>query len=265
MSLTGSISIGKIVGALSAALLVFCSCHAFAEDPSAEEGWQHSVDIYVWGAAVGGETNSGTGVDVSFGDLLDNLEFSAMGAYQARKGKWSVMADVIYLDVSNTVRVDLGGELINVPVEVDTDLTSWVVHAGGAYNFYEGEKDSMAGLTFGARFLDMSTDILVAFESRIPELDPEIPISASEGLLDFFAGFHGVVPLGERWYLPWAANIGTGDSDISWAALAGVGYRASHLWNVVLTYRHQAWNFDNTVIIDDLEFSGPMLGAVFHF
>ena len=111
----------------------------------------------------------------------------------------------------------------------------------------------------------MSTDILVAFESRIPELDPEIPISASDGVLDFFAGFHGVVPLGERWYLPWAANIGTGDSDISWAALAGVGYRVSDRWNAILTYRHQAWEFDDTLIIDDLEFSGPMLGAVFHF
>lgn len=227
--------------------------------------WQHSVDIYVWGAAVGGETNSGTGVDVSFGDLLDNLEFSAMGAYQARKGKWSVAVDVIYLDVSNTEKLELGGNFITVPAEVDIGLTSWVVHAGGAYNFYEGDGGAMAGLTFGARYLDMSIDILVAFESRIPGLDPRIPINASEGVLDVFAGLHGVIALGERWYLPWAANVGTGDSDISWAALAGVGYRASSRWNAVLTYRHQAWKFDNTVIIDNLEFSGPMLGAVFHF
>ena len=188
-----------------------------------------------------------------------------MGAYQARKGKWAVMADVIYLDVSNSEKLELGGDFLKVPVEVDTDLTSWVVHAGGAYNFHQGERGTMAGLTFGARYLDMSTDILVAFESRIPEFDPEIPISVSEGVLDFYAGFHGVIALGERWYLPWAANVGTGDTDVSWAAFAGLGYRVSDRWNAVLTYRHQAWEFDDTVIIDDLEFSGPMLGAVFHF
>ena len=256
---------GNIATILGAVFLAICSSVALADDPPAAEEWQHSVDIYLWGAAVGGETNSGTGVDVSFGDLLDNLEFSAMGAYQVRKGKWSVMADVIYLDVSNTETVELGGDFLTVPAEVDVGLTSWVVHAGGAYRFYEGNGGTMAGLTFGARYLDMSTDILVAFDSRIPELDPEIPISASEGVLDVFAGLHGVVSLGERWYLPWAANVGTGDSDISWSALLGVGYRASERWNAVLSYRHQAWEFDNTAIIGDLEFSGPMLGAVFHF
>jgi opacity protein-like surface antigen len=250
---------------LAAVFLIAFPPGTQAQDLVADDTWKHSLDIYLWGASVGGQTNSGTDVDVSFSDLLDNLEFGAMGAYQARKGKWSVMADVIYLDVSNTKNIEVGGDRIRVPAEVDVDLTSWVVHAGGAYNFYEDEKGSMVGLTFGARYLDMSTDILVAFESRIPELDPEIPISASEGVLDFFAGFHGVVPIGERWYLPWAANIGTGDSDISWAALAGVGYRASSRWNVVLSYRHQAWDFNDTLIIDNLDFSGPMLGAAFQF
>jgi opacity protein-like surface antigen len=265
MKLTELSLTGTIVRILGFALLVSCSSPGIADELPAEKEWQHSVDIYVWGAAVGGETNSGTGVDVSFDDLLDNLEFSAMGAYQARKGKWSVMADLIYLDVSNRAKFELGGDSIRVPVEVDTDLTSWVVHAGGAYNFYEGDGGTMAGLTFGARYLDMSTDIVVGLESRVPELDPEIPISASEDVLDFFAGLHGVITLGERWFLPWAANVGTGDSDISWAALAGVGYRVSDRWNAILTYRHQAWDFEDTVIIDSLEFSGPMLGAVVRF
>lgn len=250
---------------VAACLALICPPMASAEDGEAGNLWQHGVYVYLWGAGVSGNTNSGSGADVSFRDLLDNLEFGAMGAYRARKGKWSVLADVIYLDVSNNTKLELGGDLVKVPAEVDIDLTSWVVHAGGAYNFYENDRGTQAGLTLGLRYLDMSTDILVAFETRIPELDPRIAISASEGVLDIFAGLHGTVALGERWYIPWAANLGTGDSDFSWAALAGVGYRASPRWNVLLTYRHQVWEFDDTVIIDDLEFSGPMLGAAFHF
>ena len=231
-------------------------------DQSAGE-WQHSMEIYVWGASVGGRTNSGTDVDVPFDDLIDNLEFSAMGAYQARKGKWAVMADIIYLDVASTESLELGN-LVKVPAEVDAGLTSWVVHAGGAYNFYEGHGGTMAGVTFGARYLDMSTDILVTLEGPISGLDREIPISGSDGVLDITAGLHGAVTFGERWFLPWAANIGTGDSDISWMAHAGIGYRPSPSWNAMLTYRHQVWEFDDTVIIDELEFSGPMLGVAFH-
>ena len=250
---------------VAACLALVCPPMANAEDGEGGNGWQHSVDVYLWGAGVGGNTSSGSGVDVSFSDLLDNLEFGAMGAYHARKGDWSMMADVIYLDVSNNRKIELGGDRVNVPGEIDIDLTSWVVHAGGAYNFYDNDGGTQAGLTFGVRYLDMSTDILVAFESRIPEFDPEISLNASESVLDIFAGLHGIVALGGRWYIPWAANLGTGDSDLSWAVLAGVGYRASPRWNAMLTYRHQAWKFDNTLIIEDLEFSGPMLGAVFHF
>lgn len=248
-----------------ACLVTVCPPLAQAENGEVGNGWQHSVNIYLWGAGVSSNTSSGSGVDVSFSDLLDNLEFGAMGAYRARKGDWSVMADIIYLDVSSDKKIELGGDLIKATAEVDIDLASWVVHAGGAYNFYDNDGGTQAGVTFGLRYLDMSTYILVAFETRIPELEPRIPINASEGVLDMFAGLHGTVALGERWYIPWAANLGTGDSKLSWAALAGVGYRASPRWNVLLTYRHQAWEFDDTLIIDDLEFSGPMLGATFNF
>jgi hypothetical protein len=84
---------------------------------------------------ISGTTSMGTGVDVDFKDILGNLEFGAMAACQARKGKWSLLTDVIYLDVSGDHQLDLippiGGDIINVSTNVNLDLTGWVIHQPG--------------------------------------------------------------------------------------------------------------------------------------
>ena len=55
------------------------------------------------------------------------------------------------------------------------------------------------------------------------------------------------------------------ESDLTWQAMAGVGYNASDSWDIVATYRYLAWEFDSSAAVSDLDFSGPMLGAIFRF
>ena len=80
--------------------------------------WQHGIAIYGWGAGIGGHAAGGTGVDVGFDTLLDNLEMAFMGSYQARKGRWSIMTDVLYPDLSADKQLDLippiGGDIIRI-------------------------------------------------------------------------------------------------------------------------------------------------------
>ena len=68
---------------------------------SAEDNaWDYSASVYLWGAGIQGSLANGAEVDASFGDILEELEFAIMGTYEARKGKWSVIGDVIYLDLA---------------------------------------------------------------------------------------------------------------------------------------------------------------------
>jgi opacity protein-like surface antigen len=91
-----------------------------------------------------------------------------------------------------------------------------------------------------------------------------VPLSASGDVWDAIIGMRGIISLGDRWFVPWGANIGAGDSDLTWQAMTGVGFKASSWADIALTYRYLKWELD-TDLVDDLSFSGPMLGVIFRF
>ena len=64
--------------------------------------WEHTAVLYMIGAGIDGTAGVGPvegDVDVSFGDILDNLEFGGMAAYRADNGPFAVVADLIYMDL----------------------------------------------------------------------------------------------------------------------------------------------------------------------
>ncbi len=256
----------KIFAALSVCTLF--SQPVMAQSETGDDEWNHSLAVYLWGASLGGTTASGTEVEVDFKDLVDNLEFGAMAAYQARKGKWSFLTDVIYLDLSADRQLDLippiGGDIINVTTDVSLDLTGWVIHLGGGYNLYDDREGTTTDFIIGARYLDLSSDMLLNFDLGPPELDISVPLSASGDVWDAVIGMRGIISLGDRWFVPWGANIGAGDSDLTWQAMAGVAFKASSWADIALTYRHLEWDLGGD-LVDDLSFSGLMLGVIFRF
>lgn len=74
--------------------LVANSVHAGDDD------WQFDATLYLWGTGIGGTTRTGGDIDISCGDLWDNLDMAFMGALEARKGKWGLLGDFVYLKVS---------------------------------------------------------------------------------------------------------------------------------------------------------------------
>lgn len=60
-------------------------------------GWEYSLSFHGWLSSLGSavETPAGTlEIDLSFGDLLENLDFAAFAAFEARRGDWSGIADL---------------------------------------------------------------------------------------------------------------------------------------------------------------------------
>jgi len=235
---------------------------------SEDDGWEHSLAIYLWGASMSGTTAAGTGVDLDFKDILDHLEFGAMGSYIGRKGKWSILGDIIYLDVSGDKQMNLvppvGGGDIGVDVNANLDLKSLIVHMGGGYNLYDDGEATTTDVIAGVRYLDLSTDLLLNFQINPSGPGLDIPFSVSEDVWDAIIGFRGVISLGDRWFMPWGGTIGAGDSDLTWQAMAGVGFKAARWADIALTYRYLKWEFDDMPIAD-LAISGPLLGVIFRF
>jgi hypothetical protein len=65
-----------------------------------------------------------------------------------------------------------------------------------------------------------------------------------------------------RWYVPYYADIGTGESKLTWQVAGGLGYAWS--WGGVFAmWRYLDYNFKSDKKLQDINFNGPMLGATF--
>lgn len=81
--------------------------------------------------------------------------------------------------------------------------------------------------------------------------------------MDGIVGVKGQLNFEGNWYLPYYVDIGSGDSDFTWQAFTGISYHMEQT-NLFLGYRHLEWNFGGKVI-DNLNLSGPIIGAKYNF
>ena len=242
-------------------LALCCASSAVAQD---ENTWQFEATLYGWYTDIGGTVKHPGGVipggpfDVDASDILDNLDMVFMGSFEARHNKWSIITDLIYLDVgadkNTTVKTSSG---IPLNANVDLDLSAWILSGAVGYDVVQTERVTLA-VVGGVRYATMDVDVTLGMLGRQAES------SESEGLLDGIVGVRGFIKLNENWYLPYYADIGTGDSDLTWQALAGIGYRFS--WgDIKLVYRYLNYDMDDGKHLEDFNVSGPVLGIGFRF
>jgi len=248
-----------------AAIMPLCLVgNAAAEEKS---GWQYDLTLYGWYAGMDttfkspGPLGREDDLTVDASDIIDNLEIAAMGTVEARYNKWSITADVIYMDVGDdaTSTVLVGADPgLPVNATVDVDMTSWVVNAGIGYDIAKADwgKFSVVG---GARYLSIDIDSTFGFDGPLP-----LERSQSEDFWNGIVGVKGYIAVGGNWFLPYYADIGTGDSDLTWQLFSSIGYRFG--WgDICLGYRYIAFDQDDESIVEDLEMSGPIMGVGFHF
>jgi hypothetical protein len=239
----------RLLQALLAGILLVGASLAQAEDSDADSGWQFAIAPYLWAADVGGKTQAGSSIDISFDDIVDNLESALMVSFEARKNKWMILADYLYLDVAASKQVG--------PLPITMNLRSKVVHLAGGYNLYQ--EKSRLDLIFGVRNLDLDLGLSTVIMGT--------PVSGSQSgnILDGIIGVKGQLGLSKRWYLPYYVDIGTGDSDFSWQATAGASFRAAKWVDLALVYRHLEWDLGKDKLAAELNLSGPAFGAIFRF
>jgi len=254
-----------LVFILGTAALLISPLQAKAETTPSDD-WQYAASLYFFAPAVKGSTAAGSDIDVSFDTLINNLNMTFMGAFEARKGKWSALADVLYLNVgaNGGAQVPLTGPL-GRPLGIDADaslkLRGWVLGAVGGYNVFDRSQASVDVIA-GLRYLEMKGSFGLGLQGR--RLGRAIESDASGVVWDGIVGVKGRANLSGNWFVPFYLDVGTGDSDLTWQALAGVGYRF-HWGDVSLAYRYLKWDLGSSSPIDDISFSGPQLTATFRF
>lgn len=241
------------------ALLLVLALPASATDSRSADEWKFDAAVYLWAASMDVKPDDGDSIKISFSDILDHLDMTYMGMLGARKGKWSLLADTIYMDLSDSVSGERKLPHIDDTVtgKVDVDMEAWIVTLAGGYNLVDTGKYSL-DLLAGARYL--SVDVPLKFTLNETERRKTTP---SGNLWDGLLGVRGEADLGDNWYMNYYLDAGTGDSSFTWQGLAGLGYHFKQ-FDAGFGYRYLTWNM-NSGDLDDLTVKGPYAGVRFRF
>ena len=243
-----------------------------------EDTWQYGAFIYGYYPNIGGKATfpNGGSADVSIdaSDLFNNLKFGLLGSFEARKGQWGMFTDVMYLNVgafkSRVHNFEVGHQAVpaDVSASANLDLKTVVWTLAATYRVIE-TKDGMLDLLAGARLLDVKESLDWTLNGNIGQI-PAPGRAGTQSIkshnTDVVVGIKGRATVGEekKWFIPYYADIGTGDSDLTWQAMTGFGYAFS--WGEVMGgWRYLDYQFKSGANIDSMNLSGPLLGVAFHW
>ena len=266
-----------------AILAAFLAATALLGEASAQESWNFSLTPYIWLPNINGTLKyaippGGGGrpeVETGPNDYLENLSFALMLAGDARKGKWSVFTDLIYLDFDSegsTVKaVNFGGERVSTTLNASTrsSLTGVAWTFAGGYAAVQDPKhtlDVLGGLRYFG--LEASSDWQLSAAVSGPNgqtFAQSGRISQREDLWDVIVGVRGRLKLGEGgWFLSYYVDMGAGSSALTAQALLGAGY-AFKWGELAAMYRYVYYDMKDDGLLQDMRFAGPAFGATFRF
>ena len=229
---------------------------------AAEADWEHTLALYMVGAGIDGEAGVGpvTGdVDVSFGDILDNLEFGAMGAYRAERGPWAITADLIFMSLEQD---DDGlGPLGRTDVKVEADQL--ITELDGSYRLTDS-LDAYVGL----RYWDLESEVHIAGGGPLGET---LHAKATEDWIDPLIGLRYEWPFADRWALVSRADVGGFGvgSDFAWHATIFASWAWTDNATLLIGYRHLDVDYDEGEgsgrFLWDVSEGGPTAGFAWRF
>ena len=246
------------------AAILFLSQPAFAEQVI-DDDWKFSAKFNIWLPDIENETANGTRVKIGIDDIIDNLDFTYMGNFVAKKGKLIFATDVVYLHLDQSTSANLiDSPLLRLDL-TNVEMTSWIVTPLVGFNVVDTDRVNF-NLLAGARYLYLKID--TEERKQTPANTTEGSTSVSGHAWDGIVAVRGEIDLNEGWYLPFYFDVGTGESRLTWAAYTAVGYKFDNV-ALSLGYRHLDYDFDDDdnfgEVMNWLTVSGPMVGIKYMF
>lgn len=220
-------------------------------------GWL-PVDITI--QAHGGDT-----FELELSDVVDNLDFITEFLVAARKNKWAIFFDTIFIDVEfdgeGEVRV---GDRFRRNDDYDIGVEAWILELILSYAVLETEGTRLEVLA-GSRLLWED----IRFNFDVGQAGGEVKDTFSSW--DAVVGIRGVTDISKnkKWYISYHGEIGAGEADLTWQALLGVNYKFKK-FTFYVGWRHIDWQMDTSgtsggELMDGEYGTGPIIGAKFLF
>ena len=267
----------KRIHAAAVASLCAGACVPVTATAQSADAWHFDAALYLYLPSVDGTTRFGTGgsdATVNASKVLDSLNAAFMGAFEARRGQWGGYTDFVHVDFKHssaaTRDLSIGG--IPLPADVSAalsfDLKGNVWTLAGLYRVVP-DPVSPVDVLAGGRLLDITEHVTWQLSGNIGQF----PISGQAGSQDAsirnwdaIVGAKGRLALTRdgKWFVPYYADLGTGNSKFTWQAMAGIGYSFGS-FSIVGDWRYLDYHMKSGKPFETLSFSGPAVAAVFRW
>ncbi len=243
---------------LMALLAAIAAPGAVGQTAAPESDWEYIATAYGWFPGITSTLETPIGeieAEVDFDEVLETLDIAFLGAFEARKGRLSLIGDLQFFDVSaeterapgSFTRAEVDSQLVIFSAYatyalVDSDDLRFDVGGGLRYNGSSVEAQLIEeGGTVGPSFEDDGgwTDLLLA------------------------ARFHR--QFNDKWYGTGYADVGGFGIEDSSQVSAGLGYKFNDKWSMVGGYRHYSVEHGEDLVTATTEVSGPFLGVQARF
>ena len=200
--------------------------------------WTFSLQPYLWLPSVEGDLRYGppppggssATVKLSEKDFLDSLNFALLLQGEARKGRWLIATDFIYLDMgsensevrsvdfnpgSGSAPINITTAQLNAGTETAIDAVAWTLVGG--YNAVQNPTVTL-DLIARFRYLNLEARTNVRLTATMHGTHGFASVCTrgqrwSEDLWDAIIGARGRVKLGDgNWFMPYYIDVGAGDS-----------------------------------------------------
>jgi hypothetical protein len=228
--------------------------------------WVTRMAPYVWATALDGNaTIKGieSDVDVSFGDILEDLSLAGMLLADIQKGRFGVAVNTVYarLTPENNVgpfEIKTTSDLLQLGVAPYYRVLDWTYRTSSSGKPMRLVVEPEAGFRF--TYLRAELDV----RHGGPTVDE------SESWVDPLVGSRFGIDLADNWNLTAEGNVGGFGvgSDLAWNVQGFVGYKTS-LFGLPTTlaagYRALHQDYDHNDFKWDVTMYGPVVGAVLRF
>lgn len=229
---------------------------------SVPDDWSMEISPYVWAAGLEGSIAPfprapTADVDVSFKDILENLDVAGMAFGQVRYRRFAGYADLIYTSISAEADTPFG-VLFD---EADAKNEIFIGTFGGAYRAIESEH-AWLDLLAGARVWSVDTELKLH-----GGLLPDQKFKSDEEWVDPIVGLKGLYRFDNGIFLTSLFQIGGfgASSDLTWDVFGGVGYQFNDTISALAGYRHLEVDYHHDGFVFDVELSGPVIGMSVRF
>lgn len=251
--------------------LAFLGCGASQGAFAAEsDAWHYEVTPYLFAAAMNGKSGVRgvtADLDVSFSDILDNLDQGFMGLFTASKGPWTYGLEAVYMKLDDHAAKNATGPFGHVSVRGALRVTSEMYVYQGSVAYRVMDETTAVDLVGGLRYTKLELDAKATLTTTPGIVFPggSRRASGSESWTDAVIGVRAAHPVSDKLTLIGYADVGGGGSDFTYQIIVGADWAFSKDFIAKAGYRQLSWDYESGGTKWDVRASGPYLGLGIRF